>query len=565
MGFVSENKFRLTHMEKAGRRIGMAHDVAVEGRYTRFALLENIWNRLKPSINKNSEIERFLMEVGKAIGIGDDIFSYIRKKKNFGEKEKLLLAEINDFLRTKEYEEHLKSFKDMSKGQEPTLIYASNSEYVGLSEILGASSSEVRNMVLYGGVFGTSINIRKQEHLKGVPETDFAEVFYMVGHLSHTKNLEKLPYILFIGKYDEQTRDRGEDNFKEVVELIKERKRRFIELAVKAGNRVSNDVLYYGEKQIPILSVVYSAHERKFYVITEKGSMAFMEYIKNMGVESEVAMRHLKSLEGHLDDTSYSNIALFKRFSQSLHCVDSREQELTKFYSVAKIMGGIPSDEEIERLEKHNYALRTDIYLHTHCGYLNVAQNIHYLIVEIIKKLNEKTGIPAKSILEAFVDIAERRSAKISDNYADELQLSEESKKLFKAIFHEKNLNMQNILRHMFERGVLKKRSTVVSGEPAYQLYMPAAEAVEKALSEMGYKKEDVGSEFFSYLVLEEVGREQEKRIKEKTDGKLNFVILIHSLKTGRILDIPPGLNKWFVENKVRRDAFTGEVLPLPL
>ena len=565
MGFVSENKFRLTHIEKAGRRVGMAYDVAVEGRYTRFALLENIWNRLKPSINKNSEVEKFLREAGKAIGIGDDIFSYIRENKKIGAEEKLILSEINDFLRTKEYEEHLKRFKNMSKGQEPALIYASNSEYVDLSEILGSPFSDVRNMVLHEGVFGTSINIRKQEHLKGVPETDFAEVFYMVGHLSHTGNLEKLPYILFIGKYDEQTRDRGEDNFREVVELIKERKRRFIELAVKAGNMVSNGVLYYGEKRIPILSVVYSAHERKFYVITEKGSMTFIDYIKNIAAESEVAMRHLKFLEEHLNDTSYSNIALLKRFSQSLHCVDSREQELTKFYSVAKIMGSIPSDEEIERLKRHNYALRTDIYLHTHCGYLNVAQSIHYLVVEVINKLKERAGVPARSIVEAFVDVAEGRSAKINEGYAEELQLSEESRKLFKAIFHEKNLNMQHILRHMFERGVLKKRTTVVCGESVYQLYMPAVETVEKALSEMGYKKEDVGSEFFSYLVLEEVGREQEKRIKEKTKGELNFVILIHSLKTGRIFDIPTRLTKWFVENKVRRDAFTGEILHLPL
>jgi hypothetical protein len=562
---VFKEKLKLTHIEKCGRGIGAARDVAVEGRYTRFALLENIWRRMNPSLSNNSDVERFLKEVGKALGIAEDIFSYIRKNKKMDESERVLFSEINDFLRMKEYEEHVKGFKDMSKGQEPTLIYVSNSEYIELSEILGEKTSEVRDGVLHGGVFGTSINIRKPEHLKEVPETDFAEVFYMVGHLSHTGNLERLPYILFIGKYDEQTKDKGEESFKEVVELIKERKKSFIELAVKAGNMVSDNALHYGGRNIPLLSVVYSAHERKFYVITEKGSTEFCEYIKNIGGESEVARKHLEALEKHLNDSAYSNIALFKRFSQALQCVDSREEEVSKFYSVAKIMGGIPSDEEIKRLERHNYALRTDIYLHTNCGYLNVAQDIHYLIVEIIEKLRERTGIPVKSLLEAFVDIAEGRSAKISKKYADELGLPNKSKELFRAIFNEENLNMQNIIRHMFNRGVLKKRSTVIGGEEVYQLYMPAVERVEKSLSEMGYKKEDVGKEFFSYLVLEEVGREQERRIKEKTNGRLNFVILIHSLKTGRVFDIPRGMSRWFVENRERRDAFTGEVLPLPL
>jgi|GEM_PF-3370485 len=570
VGHVFKEKFKLTHIEKCGRIIGMAHDVAVEGRYTYYALLENIWNKNKVDLSNNNSVVEFLKIASKELLFethDDDfnIFDYIRKKKDFSGHEKMVLSQINDFLRMKEYEEHVKGFKDMSKGQEPTLMYASNSEYIELSEILGKTTSEVRDGVLYGGVFGTSINIRKPEHLKGVPETDFAEVFYMVGHLYHTGNLEKLPYILFVGKYDEQTKDKGEENFKEVVELIKERKKSFIELAVKAGNRVSDDVLHYGGRNIPLLSIVYSAHERKFYVIKEKGSTEFCEYIKRMGGESEVARKHLEALEKHLNDSAYSNIALFKRFSQALQCVDSREEEVSKFYSVAKIMGGIPSDEEIKRLEKHNYALRTDIYLHTNCGYLNVAQDIHYLIVEIMRKLNKKPGIPAKSMLEAFVDIAEGRSAKISEEYADELGLPEKPKELFKAIFHESNLNMQNIIRHMFKRGVLKKRSTVICGEEAYHLYMPAVERVEKSLSEMGYKKEDVGKEFFSYLVLEEVGREQERRIKEKTNGRLNFVILIHSLKTGRVFDIPRGMSRWFVENRERRDAFTGEVLPLPL
>ncbi|MEM4336030.1 MAG: hypothetical protein QXL47_02455 [Candidatus Anstonellales archaeon] len=563
---VFETKhFRQTHIEKSGRKIGIAHDVAVEGRYTRFALLENIWKKLNASVKNNKSIEEFLKKAGEATGISNDIFAYLRSNKKLSDEEKFIISEINDFLRVKEYEEHLKDFKDISKGQEPSLIHASNSEYVDLFEILNGSEYEAKNRVMYGGVFGTSINIRKPEHLTGVADTDFAEIFYMVGHLSHSGNLSNVPYILFVGKYDEQTKDKGEDNFEDVVALIGERKKNFIQLAIKAGNYVEKDVLYCEDRQIPLLSVVYFAHERKFYVITESGTVEFSKYIEENFGGYAVARKHLEALRKHYEDEAYSKISLFKRFSQSLHCVDSREQELTKFYSVAKVMGAIPSDFEIERLARHDYAKRTDIYLHTNCGYLNVAQGIHYLILEIIDKV-KKAGSPEKAVIvNAFADVVHGKNVKIDERYADELKLSAESKKLFKAIFNKENLNMQNIMRHMFERGVLRERKVLIRNEIANQVYMPAVEQVEKTLEQHGYKKEELGNEFFSYLVLEEIGREQAHRIEEKTKGKLNFVILIHDIKTGRIYDIPKNSRKWFVENKVRRDAFTGEVLPLPL
>ncbi|MGB9718981.1 MAG: hypothetical protein ACPL06_00095 [Candidatus Anstonellales archaeon] len=566
---VFETKqFKLTHVEKTERKIGRAYDVAIEGRYAYFSLLENIWNKNKVDLSNNGSVAEFLKIASRELlsethNNDFNIFDYIRKKKDLSEHEKMVLSQINDFLRRKEYEEHLKRFKDVSKGQEPALIYVSNSEYVDLFELLNNSEYQVENGVMHGGVFGTSVNVRKHKHLNGVSETDFAEVFYMLEHLSHSGNLEKLPYILFVGRCDEQTKDKGEDNFKNVVELIKARKENFIDLAVRAGNHVANDILYYREKGIPLLSVVYYADERRFYVITEHGSVEFTEYIKNTGIASEVSNRYLNALEEHLNDTAYSNIVLFRRFSQSFHCVDSREQEITKFYSVARVMGGIPSNSDIEeRLPRHNYSKRTDIYLHTNCGYLNVAQRVHYLLSEIVKKLRERNDLPAKTIINAFADIVDGKNVTLNEKYADALKLSAESKKLFKAVFNEDNLNMQNILKHMFERDVLRKRKIVIGDETADQLYMPAVEQIEKSLEEWGYKDE-VGKAFFSYLVLEEVGREQAQRIKENTGGKLNVVIMIHDLKTGRIFDIPERQRKWFVENKTRREAFTGAAISL--
>ncbi|MBU0586709.1 hypothetical protein KJ780_04290, partial [Candidatus Micrarchaeota archaeon] len=326
--------------------------------------------------------------------------------------------------------------------------------------------------------------------------------------------------------------------------------------------------------------LVNEVNSRRLYVVweheekIEKQEFAEFMRIHRLNISEQrgpmqiskhpVVQTHIANLEKYNGLKSATEIAAHRKCCRSICCVDSRHAIDDRYSGVIKLIGSLPSDDELERKIANPSIKVLALRLHTSCGYINTAIKVGEMLDEIRAAISERRAKMTSGIVYRDLERILKGTVRVeyldgeAERIADTLGLKN-SKQFFCAILGglpsedgKNTLDFQMVLRHMYERGVISD-----SRDGFFEF--AAAKTVTSFITKRGVA---VSPDLFAYLVTEELGRKlltKASEIKQKHPEKqgMKILVLIDSLKNGGVNTIPDSLTLDAVTSS-RRKRFTG-------